>query len=358
MAIERFANNARTVLASAAGSGATSITVADASEFPTEPQFRIRIGQELLLVTGVSGTTWTVTRGVESTTPADHSTNAEVTQVLTAAAMNAMVLAAFQPRMAGGRLTTESGVPLSTSDRINQGTLYYTPYEHDLIALYNGVNWDMYKFAEPSLALSGLTSDANYDVFLYDNTGTLDLELTGWTNDTTRATALIRQDGVLVRSGAPTRRYLGTIRTTSTNATEDSALKRFVWNTDHHAARKLEWYNTTSHSYNSATRRRWNDDTSPHLQFVTGQVQAIQVKCSVRASSTGNSSFGLGVDQVVNSFYPDNLTGFGILTSADSSCGIGHIVQLTAGYHAFSLCEACSGTATYTRGYLAALLLS
>ena len=47
---------------------------------------------------------------------------------------------------------------------------------------------------------------------------------------TTRATALVYQDGILVRTGATTRRYLGTVRTDGSTQFEDTATQRFVWN--------------------------------------------------------------------------------------------------------------------------------
>lgn len=51
------------------------------------PNFRVRIGDELMLVTGVAGLTWTVTRGIEGTTPAAHSNAAPVYVVITAAGL-------------------------------------------------------------------------------------------------------------------------------------------------------------------------------------------------------------------------------------------------------------------------------
>src|SRR5687767_357259 len=70
-------------------------------------------------------------------------------------------------RTADGRLTTETGVPISSSDRTAQSTIYYTPFDGNQIALYNGAAWALSTFTERSLALSGLTTDKNYDVFLY-----------------------------------------------------------------------------------------------------------------------------------------------------------------------------------------------
>lgn len=88
MADEQFSNNARTTLANAIDNTVTSLTVASAAGFPGSAQYRVRIGGEILLVTGGAGTTtWTVTRGVEGTTAAAHPAGSVVTHILTAAAL-------------------------------------------------------------------------------------------------------------------------------------------------------------------------------------------------------------------------------------------------------------------------------
>jgi len=88
MPSEQFANNAQTALATDLGSGATTLTVTSATGFPVAAAYRIRIGDELLLVSGGAGTTtWTVARAQESTTAAAHLSGAAVTHVLTAGAL-------------------------------------------------------------------------------------------------------------------------------------------------------------------------------------------------------------------------------------------------------------------------------
>ncbi len=89
MATEQFSNNAQTSLsAPITSSTATSISVASALSFPGAAQFRIRIDNELMLVTGGAGTTtWTVTRGIEGTAAATHAIGAAVTHILTAGAL-------------------------------------------------------------------------------------------------------------------------------------------------------------------------------------------------------------------------------------------------------------------------------
>lgn len=210
--------------------------------------------------------------------------------------------------VAEGRLTTESGVPVSTSDRSAQSTLYYTPFNGSRISLYDGTRWKLYEFTEISLALSGLTSGVNYDVFLYSNTGTLTLELTAWSSDTARATAITRTDGVYLRSGSTTRRYLGTIRTTSTTTTEDSRTKRFVWNAYNTVTRSLYVTDSTdSWTYATNSWRSTNGSTSNRVEFVNGESHVnVSARTMLLAqSSSGASNYissGVGLDSTtVNS---------------------------------------------------------
>lgn len=137
----------------------------------------------------------------------------------------------------GFRLTTLSGTAVTSADRTSQGTLYLTPTSNiggttagtGLLSLYDGSQWNLYSSGEISLTLS-ISNTTNYDVFLYDNSGTLTLETVAWSSATARATAIDLQDGVLVKDGALTRRYVGTIRGTGSNVTEDSKANRFVAN--------------------------------------------------------------------------------------------------------------------------------
>lgn len=214
----------------------------------------------------------------------------------------ARLLGQFFASTAEGRLTTETGVGVSITDRTAQSTLYYTPYVGNRIALYDGTRWRLYTFTERSLALSGLTADKNYDAFLYDNAGTLTLELSAaWTNDTTRADALATQDGVLVKSGATTHRYLGTIRTTGTTTTEDSLVKRFVWNMANRVPRPMLRQETVSGTWTYTTDafRQANANAANQLDYVVGVADVlIEAEVQVNASNgtTTAVAAGIGVD--------------------------------------------------------------
>ena len=93
---ERFSNQAVTTLSAAIITPAlTSCTVTDATAFPTSGNFRIKIDSELLLVTGVAGTTFTITRGIEGTTAATHANGASVIHLLTKGSLEARVANRF-----------------------------------------------------------------------------------------------------------------------------------------------------------------------------------------------------------------------------------------------------------------------
>lgn len=171
-----------------------------------------------------------------------------------------------------GRLTLTSGFPVYVPDQLAKTTLYFCPYMGNEISLYSGGVWGTLEFAEVSISLSGKTANTNFDVWGYNNSGSLALELLAWTNNTTRATNLAFVEGVLVKSGDSTRRYLGTIRTTGTTGQcEDSLSKRFVWNMYNQILR--HWYrdNASSHTYASTTKRPWNNDATYILEMVFGR---------------------------------------------------------------------------------------
>ena len=205
----------------------------------------------------------------------------------------------FSAVPAPGRLTLTSATPVTTADVTAATTVYYTPHKGNLIALYSGTAWELSTLAEKSLSLSGWTADKNNDIFLYDNAGTLTLERAEWTNDTTRATALVLQDGIYVKSGATTRRYLGTIRTTSTTGqTEDSISKRFIWNYDNRVSRLLSYSEiTASWTYNSQTWQQLRGQTTAGVFLIAGLIeQTLNAHFQIR---TANGFIGIGFNSTI-----------------------------------------------------------
>ena len=162
------------------------------------------------------------------------------------------------------RLTLETDVAVSTTAQTAKTTLYLTKYKGDQIAVFSGTAWSNIALgADISITLALLTANLPYDVFVYSNAGTLTLELTAWTNITTRATALTTQNGVYVKTGATTRRYVGTICITATTGQcEDSESSRLVYNYYNQVQRYFSAIDTTDNwNYTTATWRAANNST-------------------------------------------------------------------------------------------------
>ena len=221
-----------------------------------------------------------------------------------------------------GRLTLTTATPITTVDVTAATTLYYTPYQGNTIALYTGSVWAVSTLSEISIAVPATTNQM-YDVFVYSNSGTLTLELTAWTNDTTRATALTLQNGVLVKSGATTRRYVGSIRTTSVSGQlEDSKKYRGVWNYYNRVGKALRANDSTaSWTYATATWRAANSNTTLGTARV-GLVVGVS-EDSVNATYKGAATSGGGAEGMmgigINSTTTDSSTSSGVSGQANAS---------------------------------------
>jgi hypothetical protein len=254
--------------------------------------------------------------------------------------------------LAGGRLSLTSGTAVTTSDVTAATTLYYTPYLHDQIALYDGSAWSVKTFTERSLSLSSSSANTNYDIFLYDNAGTLTLEAVAWTNDTTRATALATQNGVYVKSGAATRRYLGTIRITGTaGQCEDSVAKRFVWNLYNRVPRHLYVTEATATwTYTTATWRQANGSTANQVALVRGlnvDLVTAQVHAMVYNTAATYGSSGIGVSSTTTNSAQTFGQGFDTIQYDSSRARYSGYPGLGYYYIAWLEISAAAGTTTW-----------
>jgi hypothetical protein len=193
---------------------------------------------------------------------------------------------------AGGRLTLETGIPVSYADQLAKTTLYYTPFLHDRISMYNGVSEVVdYQFPEKSLSLAAFAANTNYDIFMSWNGGAPILTQTSWISDSARATPLTWFDGLLTLFGFPTYRYLGTIRITGTiGQTQDAESGRFVWNMYNRVPRPMYLTASGSHTYDSATYRQWAATNTYILPFVCGRPTDIRSRISVSIGTTAGTN--------------------------------------------------------------------
>lgn len=240
----------------------------------------------------------------------------------------------------GGRVTLTSGVPVLTTDVSAATTVYYTPYRHNFIRLYNGTGWYVAQFSELSQTLADSTKsplaaavNSVYDLFLWDDAGTLRLSRgPSWTvgggSVTARGTGagsteLERVDGVwmnknAITNGAAARRgiYVGTIATNGTGANGQLNMQFAPSPAAGGTANRLDVWNcynrvriaaalrdsTTSWSYAIATWRQANASASNKITCVVGLQEdavSVRVRQQQTAGSAGGSftlSFACGID--------------------------------------------------------------
>jgi hypothetical protein len=141
--------------------------------------------------------------------------------------------------------------------------------------------------------------------------------------NTSRATELMMQDGVYVKSGELARRYLGTIRTTNiAGQCEDSIVKRFVWNYGHREPRQLLKTETASNwTWTAASWRCARNWATNRVEVVVGMPEVL-LELSVQAVAGITSGAGIPV------------VGIGEDTITDNDANIWHSTTQPTGVYA------------------------
>jgi hypothetical protein len=243
----------------------------------------------------------------------------------------------------GLRLTLISNEPVSVTSVASAATLYLTPHTSGRASVYDGTNWINLNVSEVSLALSGMTTSKNYDVFLYLNGSSPALELSAaWTSDTARSDSLTRQDGVLVKSANKTRRYVGTIRAISATTVADSTTQRYVWNYYNRVPKMLTVTDTTA-SWTWATTNTWRQvraTSTNRVEYVSGDTTSVEcaalglVQCTVAS----HVRVGIGIDSTTADSCQLNL-GHLYTAGAINVATAQYRGQIGLGYHALNWIE-------------------
>lgn len=120
------------------------------------------------------------------------------------------------------RLSLSSSSSTPGSNQLNSTSLYVHPFNGNEIALYSTatLRWQVVRFSGVqtfSLSTASI-ANRNYDIYLYNSgtalSPTLAIEYVAWPSDTVVPTRG-DQDGVVVRNGNPSRRFVGVLRTTT-----------------------------------------------------------------------------------------------------------------------------------------------
>jgi len=124
-----------------------------------------------------------------------------------------------------GRISNQSSRAVCfypTNQSTQSSTVYFVRYEGRHIALYDTTDneWKLHEIpafgSSPNLATTSGTINLPHDVFIYDNSGTLTLELEAWTDKTERSVTLTRVDGEIVKDSDNSKKYLGVVYLNST----------------------------------------------------------------------------------------------------------------------------------------------
>ncbi len=253
------------------------------------------------------------------------------------------------------RLTLTGGTPVTTADVASATTIYLSPYGGNHIGLYDGANWEVISSAEVSLALGTLSNATPYDVFAYNNAGTLTLEFLAWTNGTTRSTGLVLQDGVLVKTGATTRRYVGTFYTISTTQTQDSGASgagRLLWNYYNRVRKPLKVYDATD-SWTANAASTWEylrNQSTAVTKIVVGWAESlIELQMCLEGYGTVAYSFKAGIGRGGTTNIAQT-TQFATVPVTNYNTGsIARLIEMPAiGYQYYSALEWANSTTLIT----------
>lgn len=233
-----------------------------------------------------------------------------------------------------GRLTLTTATPVLATDVTAATTLYFTPYNGNRLALYNGTGWTVGAFSEVSQALSdGSKSPAAaspstvYDVFGWlDGTTFRATRGPAWSSATSRGTGtgtseLEMLHGVLVNKVAITNGpaaqrgvYLGTIQTSATGtngqlnmmfaptpAAGGTANRLDVWNAHNRVSvSSVVRDSTDTWTYATTTWRASNGNNNNRVSFVVGLAEESVSARAMLMGTTGSSGSkihaGIGYD--------------------------------------------------------------
>ncbi|MDB4726412.1 hypothetical protein OAF54_03155 [bacterium] len=253
---------------------------------------------------------------------------------------------------ANGRLSAHATDPIG--EATGAASIYYHRYNGDSLSIYDGAAWEAVAVpATTSVLLSGGTASRPHDVFAYSASGTLTLEILAWTSDTARATALVQQDGVYCKTGALTRRYLGTIWLDASKQVTDASLDRMVWNESNQIT-FADWSHDPTDSWSDSGDGTWSavngGNSAWRHDFVIGRsVYPIEALAGMIINNFYVFAFGLDTSTALsnNSDIGYNSAGPGLTFSTHHA----HYAEKVAiGKHYVQTIETTSGAVVGT-GY-------
>jgi len=228
-----------------------------------------------------------------------------------------------------GRLTLNSNTPVMTADATAQTSVYYTPYQGNIVPIYDGTNTQSYTFSQLTMALSttNQTSGNIYDLFIFLNSsvvtigagpawsssssrgtgaGTTELQQTNglWTNKNSITLTNGSSSYSSISAGQAT--YVGSVYMTAngqtgmqfTPAAASGGSNNILglYNAYNRINTKsVEQESTSSWTYSSSTVRAANNSSSNKISFVDGLQQSFIDASYEMYMSAGGAGGGIGL---------------------------------------------------------------
>lgn len=209
-----------------------------------------------------------------------------------------------------GRLSVNSGNPLAEG---SSDSLYFVPYDGNLISLYNGSSWETVSF-DTTLVKTVFTlyppqapvdpANTVFDIFAYLNNGSVSFESVNWSTNTSRINPLNKKDGVYVKYGDDTRRYIGSVMPISYGGYPPTGGNKFNNTINHRYI--YNYYNRISVLSKYSLSRTWTCNSNVWRQLLNTYIgflssitinilcgiqdDIISPKVSVKCSSQGISN--------------------------------------------------------------------
>lgn len=297
------------------------------------------------------------------------------------------------PSTPQGRLSLQTGVPVMTSSQTAKTTIYYTADQGRWVPIYDGTTWTMTEFTadlsnDTTASSTGkagpaaVTTNSNYDLFVWSDSGTLRLTRgPAWSSDTARGTGagtteLERVGGVYtnkqsITNGPAANRgtYVGTVRSDGSSqinfslgssAAGGGASLICVWNMyNRRVVQPAVYDSTASWTLLSGTVRAANNSTGNRISYVCGLaedfVQAIYAcRITTAAAANAGAAIRIGLDSTTTTSSASTYALF-LTPSAGNQSGTQMAMYndaLQLGFHFIQALENSDGTNTST--YVAA----
>lgn len=281
------------------------------------------------------------------------------------AAMSALNNARREPNV---RITLTANVPVTTSDVTGATSIYAEPYQGNAIPLYlDAAGTIPYTAKLPANTVSkalGTLASATIpvDVFLdfgVTSANVFSLTLVPWTSTTARATAVDKVEGLAYKNGDYRFLHVATFTPTATTTTEDSVLKRLLWNRYNQVERNLIVKDTTAHTYTTGTARQYRAQTSNQVQFTCGEVRGVfQATLHAYLNATGRGLVWMSLNDPTFAALGNADPGqIDLTTSGDERVGAGAVYLPALGVNTLAMCQfGLASSSSYQGASVSALI--